>query len=88
LTEEVKVAKLPKMSEADFKTCANCIHLGNNTQNESGIVCGAYRAIIQVAKELAEKYPFIETAGVIQDPAEYCENFIPRIGMISNKDLR
>jgi hypothetical protein len=84
---DVKSPKLPKMNQEDFKSCANCIHFGKDTNHESGIVCGAYRAIVQVAKELAEKYPFIEVAQVIQDPADSCENFIPKIGMISNKDL-
>ena len=88
MAEEVKVAKLPKITEKQYKSCTNCIHLGGNTEHESGIVCGAYRAIIQVAKELQEKYPFIETAGVIQDPAQFCENFIPRIGMITNEDFQ
>lgn len=88
MNENVKVKELPKMEDSDFKQCANCIHLGKNADNKDKIVCGAYRAFVDVAGELSNKFPFIEWDHIMKDPAPNCQNFIPKIGMITNKDLR
>lgn len=87
MSENVKVKELPEMEDSDFKQCGNCIHLGNDAKNKDRIVCGAYKAYIEVAGELSNKFHFIEFDHCMQDLASNCENFIPKIGMITDKDL-
>jgi hypothetical protein len=67
------------MEESDFKQCGNCIHFQ---------VCSASRSILDVTKELKQKFTFVEWELVVQDPANACTEFIPKIGMVTNKDLR
>lgn len=87
MSSDVQTKDLPEMEESDFKSCANCIHLGKDAKNKDRIVCGGYKAYVEVASELANKFPYIKWDHCMQDPASTCENFIPRIGMIADKDL-
>ena len=88
MSENVKVKELPEMEDSDFKQCGNCIHLGKDVEmSKENIVCGAYRSYVDVAKELQTKFPYVKWENIMQDPAMKCQNFIPKIGMIMDKDL-
>ena len=89
MSENVKVKELPKMEDSEFKQCGNCIHLGNmaDIKDKNKIVCSAFRTYVQVSQQLQENHPNVEWESVMADPALVCKDFIPRIGMIQNKDL-
>lgn len=76
---EVKVKKLPTLEQEEFRQCGNCIH-----KKVCSIYEGAYLMQAKWDKEFGNE---ISGEDMVNDPAEFCDHFVPIIRKHTDREL-
>ena len=75
----VKVKKLPTLEQEEFRQCGNCIH-----KKVCSIYEGAYLMQAKWDKEFGNE---ISGEDMVNDPAEFCDHFVPIIRKHTDREL-
>lgn len=76
---QVKVKKLPTLEQEEFRQCGNCIH-----KKVCSIYEGAYLMQAKWDKEFGNE---ISGEDMVNDPAEFCDHFVPIIRKHTDREL-
>jgi len=82
----MQAEKKSSMENTNNKNCNNCFHAGKEVTETAKIVCGAYRAFLEIQHEFGQKFPYVDTQ-CFHDPAMGCTNFVARIQSVKDRDL-